>query len=275
MPGPSPIPYCLPFTASIASFCVLRLSLCNRTSGKERIKKKGRARAGGSRWGSGWQADKERGRGGWQPGTHGLCQALLGWALYVRPATCALLRAGPGTRALPGLPPCPQPPAASPGSLLQPQRCRAAGRLEGDRPLVPGRPQGRRVPPCTSLAAAIPVPAGFQACGFVWVCLTSRLASFDLRGRNCDPRCPKATCLLPLACVRCRAGDHAAAPAPFCLCQQFQSSSRPGTAPTEHQTPSLRSTPSILATSCTSLREHPALLPLPTHQFRSKRKSHL
>lgn len=169
----------------------------------------------------------------------------------------------------------PQPPAPSPGSLLQPQRCRAAGRLEGDRPLVPGRPQGRRVPPCTSPAAAILVPAGFQAGGFVWVYLTSRLASFDLRGRNCDPRCPKATCLLPLACMRCRAGDHAAAPAPFCLCQQFQSGSRPGTAPTEHQTPSLRSTPCILATSCTSLREHPALLPLPTHQFRSKRKSHL
>lgn len=67
--------------------------------GKKRSKKKTRAREGGRRWGTGWQADKERGRGGWQPGTRGLCQALLGSGMYVRSATCTLL--------LPAALPCP------------------------------------------------------------------------------------------------------------------------------------------------------------------------
>lgn len=74
-PGPSGIPSCLPFTSSIP-LLPPGLAFCNWGRGK----KEGRERERGRKriWGTGWQADKERGRGGWEPGTRGRCQGLLG-----------------------------------------------------------------------------------------------------------------------------------------------------------------------------------------------------
>lgn len=153
----------------------------------------------------------------------------------LRACTCGQQRARPASGAVPIAGPGRSRPApAGPRGLPAQPHHRQHGRWVTARvsPASPKDSACHRAHPCPlpPRRSQVPKRAG------VWFCLTGRLASFDLRGRNVDLRCPKAARLLPLAHVRRRAGDHAAAAAaPFCLCQQFQSVFQPGTAPTEHQ----------------------------------------
>lgn len=118
--------------------------------------------------GTGWQADKERGRGGWEPGTRGLCQGLLGCGHVRAVSNVRAAASGAGhTRGCaerPGWqPPCPGPGRGAPRS--SPHQWPAAGQMVRDRLLVPGLrlPQGHHVPPRTSPAAATRVLTRFQA----------------------------------------------------------------------------------------------------------------
>lgn len=75
-PSPSPIPSCL--IAGIPSLSP-HLAFCNwergeKEGGKKAVRERGRKQIQGT----GWQEDNELSRGGWQPGTRGRCQGLLG-----------------------------------------------------------------------------------------------------------------------------------------------------------------------------------------------------